>query len=249
MNDHVFAMHEVVHIPGQSPTLVFLHEGLGCVAMWKEFPAQLALATGCSALIYSRAGYGQSDPAELPRPLDYMERQGVAELAQTLAGIEDAVLIGHSDGGSIALAYAATHTGLRGVIVEAAHVFCEQISVRSIEAARVSYEQGELRRRLQHYHGSNVDCAFWGWNQAWLHPDFRNWNIERFLSSIHVPVLVIQGRQDEYGTLAQVEAISRQVASSQVLILEECGHTPHRDQPEQTLRAMHAFIAQLRCQQ
>lgn len=142
------------------------------MAMWKDFPAQLAQATGCSALIYSRAGSGQSDPAQLPRPLDYMEKQGVAELAQTLAGIEDAVLIGHSDGGSIALAYAATHTGLRGVIVEAAHVFCEQISVRSIEAARVRYEQGELRRRLQRYHGSNVDCAFWGWNQAWLHPDF-----------------------------------------------------------------------------
>jgi pimeloyl-ACP methyl ester carboxylesterase len=238
-------MLEVMTLSGHAPTLVFLHEGLGCVSMWKDFPAQLAAATGCAALVYSRAGYGQSDPISLPRPLDYMEREGVAELAQLLSDVPDAILIGHSDGGSIALAYAASHQGLRGVIVEAPHVFCEAQTVESIEQARLLYQQGELRRKLERHHGRNVDCAFWGWNGAWLHPDFRRWNIERFLPDIQVPVLVIQGRQDEYGTLGQVDAICRQVPHAESALLDRCGHSPHRDQPAQVLAIMSDFVRRL----
>lgn len=238
-------MLEVVTIAGRAPTLVFLHEGLGCVAMWRDVPALLAARTGCAALVYSRAGYGRSHAVSLPRPLDYMEGDGVAELSGVLAGIDDAVLIGHSDGGTIALAYAASHGGLRGVIVEAAHVFCEDASIRSIEAARAAFVQGDLRRRLAAYHGDNVDCAFWGWNDAWLHPDFRRWNIEASLPRIAVPVLALQGRQDAYGTPAQLEAIARGVARAEVRLLDDCGHTPHREQPQITLDAMVAFVAGL----
>ncbi|MDF1556334.1 MAG: alpha/beta hydrolase [Deferrisomatales bacterium] len=233
--------------PDAAPTLVFLHEGLGCVGMWKEFPRRLAEATGCGALVYSRAGYGCSDPCDLPRPLHYMQDEGLHTLPQVLAaaGVRDCVLVGHSDGGSIALVYAGGTEAapLRGVITEAAHVFCEDLSVRSIAAAREAYLRGSLREGLARYHGDNVDCAFWGWNDVWLDPGFRHWNLEEYLPGVRVPLLALQGKEDEYGTSAQVEAIAGQVGgSAEVVMLSDCGHAPHRDQPETTLAAMTRFV-------
>ena len=233
--------------PDRAPTLVFLHEGLGCVELWREFPAQLAAATGCGALVYSRRGYGRSDPCELPRPLTYMHDEGLQVLPSLLAAaqVRECVLVGHSDGGSIALVYAGGTPAplLRGVITEAAHVFCEDLSVRSIQAAREQFLEGPLREGLARYHGKNVDCAFWGWNDAWLDPGFRHWNLEEYLPTIRVPVLALQGEDDEYGTRAQAESIARQAgAGAEIRMFRDCRHAPHRDQPAETLAAMTRFI-------
>ncbi len=233
--------------PDAAPTLVFLHEGLGCVGMWKGFPRQLAEATGCGALVYSRAGYGRSDPCDLPRPLRYMHDEGLSVLPEVLAaaGVRECILVGHSDGGSIALVYAGGTEAvpLRGVITEAAHVFCEDLSVRSITAAREAYLGGDLRAGLARYHGDNVECAFRGWNDAWLDPEFRHWNLEAYLPGVRVPVLALQGEDDAYGTRAQVEAIAGQVGGgAEVMLLTDCGHAPHRDQPGKTLAAMTRFV-------
>jgi pimeloyl-ACP methyl ester carboxylesterase len=236
--------------PEEAPTLVFLHEGLGCVAMWRDFPAKLSATTGCGALVYSRLGYGRSEPCALPRPVRFMHDEGLQVLPKLLevAAIRECILIGHSDGGSIAIVYAGGTAApfVRGLITEAAHVFCEAKTVRSIQKARENYEQEDLRRKLEKYHGDNVDCAFWGWNGAWLHPDFINWNLEEYLPGIKVPMLVIQGEDDEYGTSAQVEAIARQAgAGAEVLMLPDCGHSPHRDQSTATFQAMTDFISRL----
>jgi pimeloyl-ACP methyl ester carboxylesterase len=188
---------------GAAPTLVFLHEGLGSVSLWRDFPARLAAATGCGALVYSRWGYGKSDPVTLPRPLTYMhdEAKVLPELLATL-GIEDAILVGHSDGASIALIYAGSSPspGLRGLVVEAPHVFAEDLSVRSIAKAAKAYKSGGLRTPLGRHH-DDPDGAFWGWNRAWVDPEFRKWNLEEFLPRIQVPLLVVQGLKDEYGTV------------------------------------------------
>ena len=235
--------------PGEAPTtLVLLHEGLGCVAMWRDFPARLAARTGCGVLAYSRLGYGGSDPCPLPRPLGYMHDEGRSLLPALLdaAGVRDCVVVGHSDGGSIALIHAGGTPAepVRGVVTFAAHVFCEELSVRSIAAARDAFESGDLRARLARYHGDNVDCAFWGWNRAWLDPEFMRWNLEEFLPGIRVPVLAIQGRDDEYGTAAQVDAIVAG-CGAEPLFLERCGHSPHRDRPEATLEAVAGFVARV----
>ena len=234
--------------PEDAPTLVFLHEGLGCAVLWRDFPAKLADATGCGALVYSRLGYGNSDSCDLPRPVSYMHDEGLEVLPELLrvAGIQECILIGHSDGGSIALIYAGGTAAipLRGVITEAAHVFCEDISVQSIQKIKSLYiKDGELRRKLAKYHGENVDCAFWGWNQAWLNPDFREWNIEDYLPQINVPVLAIQGIEDQYATAAQIDAIVNQTGDgTEVLMLSECGHAPHKEQKEATFDVMMTFI-------
>jgi pimeloyl-ACP methyl ester carboxylesterase len=165
------------------------------------------------------------------------------------AGLDDVVLVGHSDGGSIALVHAGAaerRERVRALVLEAPHVFCEDLSVRSIAEARRAYETGDLRARLARHHGENVDVAFWGWNRAWLDPDFRRWNIEAYLPAIRAPVLVLQGREDPYGTAAQYEAIRRQCgAPTRVTVLEACGHAPHRDQREATLAAMAEFVLAL----
>ncbi|MBM3567643.1 MAG: alpha/beta hydrolase [Alphaproteobacteria bacterium] len=234
--------------PSAAPTLVFLHEGLGCVSMWRDFPERLVAATGCGAMVYSRAGYGASDAVELPRPLAYMHDEA-ALLPEILGrlGIERAILVGHSDGGSIALIHAGsgkTGPSLLGAITEAAHVFCEDISVRAIAAAREAWEQGDLRARLGRHHGANVDCAFLGWNRAWLDPGFCAWNIEAYLPAIAVPLLAIQGEDDEYGTMAQLDAIAAKSGGPvETLRLAACGHSPHRDQAEAVLARMAAFVA------
>lgn len=229
--------------PSEAPTIVFLHEGLGCVTLWKDFPERVAAATGLGALVYSRAGYGGSSPVNVPRSLRYMHEEGLEVLPEVLdaAGIRQALLVGHSDGASISVIHAgsADDRRLAGIVLMAPHVFNEPQCVDSIRRAREAYQDTPLRERLARYHGENVDCAFWGWNQAWLDPGFRRWNIEEYLPGIRVPVLVIQGLQDEYGTSDQVEAIERQSgARVETLWLEDCRHSPHRDRPEATLEAI-----------
>jgi len=233
-------------VPGH-PVLVFLHEGLGCVAIWRDFPDRVAAATGCGAFVYSRRGYGRSSPVTVPRPLTYMHHEGrvvLPRLLETL-GFDEVVLVGHSDGASIALIHAGSGAAgpVRGVVAAAPHVFNEALCVASIEKARDAYVEGDLRPRLQRLHGDNVDGAFWGWNRAWLDPGFLDWNIEEFLPAIRVPLLVIQGLDDEYGTAAQYEAIRAQAGGPvEILTLAACRHSPHRDQPEATLQAITRFV-------
>ncbi|HYW92926.1 MAG TPA: alpha/beta hydrolase [Gammaproteobacteria bacterium] len=236
--------------PDEAPTLVMLHEGLGCAWMWKDFPQRLSRATGWGVLAYSRAGYGASDPVPLPRPLTYMHTEGLQILPRLLdaAGIRQAVLLGHSDGASIALINAGGVPDPRviGGILMAPHVFNEDLTVSSIEAAREAYRNSNLRERLARYHGDNVDTAFWGWNEAWLDPGFRAWNIEEYLPDIAIPLVLIQGRQDPYGTAAQIEAIERQAGGEvRTVWLDDCGHSPQRDRPEATLEAVDSFLPDL----
>ena len=236
--------------PDEALTLVFLHEGLGCIEMWHEFPAKLAEVTGCGALVFSRLGYGHSDPCDLPRPIEFMHHEGLQVLPKFLkaAQIEECILIGHSDGGSIGLIYAGgtTATPLKGLITLAAHVFCEEVTIQSIRAARHRYLHSDLRQKLATYHGDNVDCAFWGWNDVWLDPDFAYWNIEAYLPGIKVPLLAIQGKDDPYGTPAQVEAIKAQAGGqTKSLMVSNCAHAPHVDQEIAVLDVLKHFILKL----
>jgi pimeloyl-ACP methyl ester carboxylesterase len=236
---------ETLHVGSSTgPTLVFLHEGLGSVGQWRDFPLKLSQATGLGAFVYSRAGYGKSDPPALPRPLTYMQEEAL-KLPKILqaAGIDEAILVGHSDGASIAILYAGANA-CKGLILEAPHVFTEESGLLSIEKARDAYLNGDLRKRLEKHH-HDVDAAFWGWNGPWLHPDFKAWNIESSLPSIKAPILVIQGVDDEYGTRAQVDAIAAKAPRVETLLLERCGHAPHKDQPEATLKAMTHFVQSL----
>lgn len=230
------------------PTLVLLHEGLGCIRMWRDWPEALVRATGLRVLAYSRAGYGGSDPIVRPRPLDYMEREGEHVLPAVLdaTGIGDAILVGHSDGASIALCHAGTAAArgrVRGLVALAPHVFCEDCSVAAIEHARDAWLNGDLRERLAKHHGANVEHAFWGWNDAWLDPAFRAWNIERYLPAIEIPVALVQGERDQYGTLRQLDAIAAGVHGPVTrTVLADCGHSPHRDRPEATTAAVVALV-------
>jgi pimeloyl-ACP methyl ester carboxylesterase len=231
--------------PGSAPSIVMLHEGLGCVALWRDFPARLAAATGWGVLVYSRAGYGQSDPVDLPRPLDYMEREARLGLPEVLdvIGFNRGILLGHSDGASIAAIYAGEHSDDRveGLVLMAPHVFTEAPGLESIADAKRAYESGDLRAKLARYH-RNVDSAFLGWNGAWLDPGFRSWNIEDFVSRWRVPALLIQGADDQYGTIAQVRAIeARAGAPVESLILEACRHSPHLERRQATLDAVVTF--------
>lgn len=230
------------------PTLVMLHEGLGSVAMWRDFPARVAEATGCRVLVYSRYGYGESDVLEKPFTVRYMHDEALRVLPELLDALEidKPVLLGHSDGGSIALIHAGgARRSLAGLILMAPHVFVEDLSVASIAQAKVVFETTDLCQKLAKYHRDPAK-TFWGWNDIWLHPDFRAWNIEEYLPGIACPVLAIQGKDDEYGTPAQVEAIRRQVSAEvEVLMLDGCGHSPHKDQPQATLAAIQRFVAGL----
>lgn len=227
-----------------TPMLVFLHEGLGSVSLWRDFPDKVARATGCGAVVYSRYGYGRSDVLQSARKVDYMHREARDALPELIdkLGILDPLLVGHSDGASIALIYAAAHPGMRGLILEAPHVFVEEISVRSIAAAKTAFETTDMPQKLARHH-ADASRTFYGWNDIWLHPDFLAWNIEEYLPSIACPTLVIQGLDDEYGTMRQLEAIQRQMKGEVELVkLDACGHSPHRDQPEAALAAMVRFI-------
>jgi pimeloyl-ACP methyl ester carboxylesterase len=227
--------------------LVMLHEGLGSVSMWREFPAQLAHATGCRTLAYSRHGYGRSSPLDAPRTVDYMHEEARRWLPAILEqlGIRRPVLFGHSDGASIALIHAASpECDVAGIIALAPHVKVEELTVRSIGAAKTTYLETDLRARLNRHH-ADVDSAFWGWNRIWLDPAFRRWNIESLLPSIQCPILAIQGEDDEYGTLEQIESIARLSPDSRLLALPACRHSPHRDQPRAVLAAAREFVAAL----
>lgn len=231
----------------QAPTLVFLHEGLGCVQMWRDFPRQLTAVTGLGALNYSRVGYGRSDAAVLPRRCDYMHDEAQQALPQVLDAfnIESAILVGHSDGGSIALIHAGSESGTRvkALILLAPHVFVEALSIASISEAAKLYRSTDLPERLARYHGESVDQTFWGWNDIWLHQDFRQWNIEHYLPRVTVPVLLLQGENDQYGTPAQLQAIESGVRGpTERHLFSDCAHSVHREQLEATLSACSAFL-------
>ncbi len=232
-------------VPGR-PVLVFLHEGLGSVAMWRDFPARVAHACGCDAFVYSRLGYGRSAPLDGPRGVRYMHDEALIALPDVLraAGVARPVLVGHSDGGSIALIHAGSGHPVAGLVLLAPHVFVEDVSIASIAAAGRAYEETDLRARLARYH-DDVDSAFRGWNDIWLHPDFRGWNIEAYLPRVACPVLAIQGEDDEYGTMEQVRRIERQAPDVDVLALADCRHSPHRDQPEAAIDAIVRFVDRL----
>jgi pimeloyl-ACP methyl ester carboxylesterase len=231
--------------PGSAPTIVMLHEGLGCVALWRDFPQRLAAATRLGVFAYSRAGYGQSDPVDLPRPLDYMSQEATLSLPEVLdaIGFTRGVLLGHSDGASIAAIYAGEHADdrIEGLVLMAPHLFTEAAGLASIAEAKGAYATGDLRAKLARYH-AHVDSAFCGWNGAWLDPKFKAWNIEPSVGRWRVPALLIQGADDQYGTLAQIRAIEeRSPAAVQSLILDDCRHSPQFGQPQATLDAVVAF--------
>jgi pimeloyl-ACP methyl ester carboxylesterase len=226
------------------PTIVMLHEGLGSVALWKDFPAKLAQRTGCGVLVYSRYGHGNSDKLMEKRPVRFMHHEGEVVLPEVLdkLGIRKPILVGHSDGGSIALIFGGKYPdAVSGLILEAPHVFVEDLSIASITQAKTMYESTDFPQRLGRYH-AYVDATFWGWNDIWLDPAFRSWNIEEYVPRITCPVLCIQGEQDEYGTMAQLEAVKAGAPQTRVEMLANCKHSPHRDQEAKTLELMAEFV-------
>ena len=231
--------------PDDAPTIVMLHEGLGCAALWGDFPEKLQAATGAGVFAWSRAGYGASTPVMLPRPLDYMQIEALDVLPKLLdqIGFRRGILLGHSDGASIAAIYAggvADHR-VRGVAMIAPHFIVEDISVTSIAAIKTAYETAGLRAKLARWHG-DVDNAFYGWNGAWLDPKFRGWDISEYLAYIRVPVAILQGVNDEYGTLRQVEIAREECyCPVDVTIIPGAGHSPHREAPGATLDAITEF--------
>ncbi|MCV3271754.1 alpha/beta fold hydrolase [Roseobacter sinensis] len=235
--------------PGQGPTFVLLHEGLGSVALWRDVPAALAARTGLGVFAYSRHGYGRSDPARLPRPLDYMTREAKAVLGPLMdaAGLGDVILLGHSDGATIVGEYAGSVSDqrVRGLVLIAPHFFVEPKGIAAIRAAGTAFASGDLRARLAPYH-DDVDGAFRGWHDAWTDPSFAEWNVADVIEYWRIPALVVQGTEDAYGSLAQVDEIAARAYSPvETLILEGCGHTPHLEQTEATLEAVQDFAARL----
>ena len=232
------------------PTLVFLHEGLGSVGLWRDFPAALCRRTSCSGLVYSRWGHGASDPLDGPRAVRFMHEEALVVLPALLDafGIRRPILVGHSDGGSIALIYEGSRIGRSaGVILEAPHVFVEELTVKSIARIETLYEHGDLRSKLARYHGERVDPLFRAWTGVWLSREFRSWNIEEYLPGVLAPTLILQGLDDEYGTEKQVETIARILGERcESLMLPACGHTPHVDQRSAAEAAMAAFVARVR---
>lgn len=232
--------------PDQAATLVLLHEGLGCVSLWRDVPERLQAATGCGVFAWSRFGYGQSDPAPLPRPVTYMQDEALAILPRVLdaAGIRRALPIGHSDGGSIAAIHAGATQDPRliGLITIAAHFFVEDINIAAIERIGADYAQGDLRRRLARYH-RDPDNAFHGWNGAWLDPRFRAFDITGYLAGIRVPILGLQGADDPYGTEAQLAVMDRLArVPVQIRLIHGARHAPHLEAKEVTLDAVVAFV-------
>ena len=235
--------------PEEAPTIVMLHEGLGSAALWGDFPDKLQAATGAGVFAYSRAGYGASSPVRLPRPLDYMHREALDVLPKLLAeiGFRRGLLLGHSDGASIASIYAggvADHR-LEGLVLIAPHFVVEDVSVASIAEIRTTYETTDLREKLARWH-KDVDNAFYGWNGAWLDPKFRSWDISDSLAYIRVPVALIQGEVDQYGTIRQVEIAREECyCPVEVTLIKGAGHSPHREAAGQTLDAISEFATAL----
>lgn len=241
--------HVVQHVA--RPTIVFLHDSLGCIQLWRDFPNQLADATSCNLLVYDRQGYGASDAfGPETRDSSYLEKEADfldALLAQL--NIEQAILFGHSDGGSIAIIAAAKYPArISAVISEAAHLFVEEITLNGIREAVTAYEHTALKRRLERYHGTKTDAVFWAWAGTWLNEAYRDWNIEHFVQHITCPVLVIQGVQDEFGSMRQVTAITNHTAGhTESMILDDTGHNPHREKPEMVLQRCISFITHHGC--
>ncbi|MDO8876890.1 MAG: alpha/beta hydrolase [Pseudolabrys sp.] len=232
--------------PSEAPTLVLLHEGLGCVGLWGDFPSSLQAATGCGVFAYSRAGYGQSSPVNLPRPLTYMhdEARDVLPALLDQIGFRRGLLIGHSDGASIAAIYAGTHQDHRlgGLVLMAPHFFTEDSGIAAIVEAKEAYETTDLKQKLARWH-KDPDNAFKGWNGAWLDPAFRQWDITEPLAYIRVPILIVQGEDDQYGTIAQIEAAERECyCPVEVALMPGVKHSPQRDAPEATLKAIADFV-------
>jgi pimeloyl-ACP methyl ester carboxylesterase len=231
------------------PTLVFLHEGLGCIALWKDFPSRLCARLGLPGLVYDRWGYGQSEPLDRPRTTSYLHDEARLLLPAVLeqVGVTRSVLIGHSDGGTIALLYAAAFPSAPAAIVtEAAHVFVEDVTLAGIQAAGVAFATTDLPRRLARYHGAKTESIFKAWHDGWRSPEFRAWNIEAELPRIICPTLVLQGVNDEYGTTAQVEAIVRGVSGpARSELLPDCGHAPHHEAGQLTLDLIADFVGRL----
>jgi pimeloyl-ACP methyl ester carboxylesterase len=235
--------------PDAAPTIVMLHEGLGSAGLWGDFPDRLQAATGAGVFVYSRSGYGASTPAALPRPLDYMHIEALDVLPQLLdrIGFRRGILVGHSDGASIAAIYAGSHQDHRvqGMALIAPHFIVEDISVESIAEIRRAYENTELKSKLSRWH-KDVDNAFYGWNGAWLDPKFRAWDISEYLAYIRVPVAILQGADDHYGTLRQVEIAQEECyCPVDVTIVPGAGHSPHREAPEATLHAISDFAGRI----
>jgi pimeloyl-ACP methyl ester carboxylesterase len=233
--------------PGEAPTLVLLHQGLGCVGLWGDFPEKLQMATGCGVFVYSRAGYGQSSPVTLPRPLTYMHDEAREILPKLLEaiGFQRGLLIGHSDGASIAALYAGTHQDHRvgGLVLIAPHFFTVDMGIAAIVEARKAYETTDLRQKLARWH-KDPDNAFKGWNGAWLDPLFRQWDITEPLAYIRVPILIVQGEGDQYGTAAQIEAAERECyCPVDVALLPGARHSPQREAPDMTLKVIVDFAA------
>lgn len=227
------------------PTLLLLHEGLGSVSMWRHFPEKLAAATGCRLIVWSRAGYGGSEPYPEARTLRYMHREAEEMLPALLAAlaIERPILIGHSDGGSIALIFAGAFPGVPlGIAVMAPHEFVEAETLAGIRAARQVWDDTDWPHKLARYH-RDAPRVFSDWNDCWLSPPFRNWNIEEYLPKIRCPVLAIQGEDDEYATMRQIDVIAEQVPGTELLKLPKCGHSPQRDQEALVIDALAAFVS------
>jgi pimeloyl-ACP methyl ester carboxylesterase len=235
--------------PAESPTIVMLHEGLGSAGLWGDFPDRLQAATGTGVFVYSRAGYGASTPVKLPRPLDYMHIEALEVLPELLdaIGFRRGLLLGHSDGASIAAIYAGG-TGdhrVRGVVMIAPHFVVEDMGIAAIAEAGKAYATGNLRAKLQRWHG-DVDNAFHGWNGAWLDPEFRAWDISEYLAYIRVPVAILQGTDDQYGTIRQVEIAREECyCPVDVTMIPGAGHSPHREAPEATLHAISEFAGRI----
>ena len=233
--------------PDQAPTIVMLHEGLGSARLWGDFPDRLQAATGAGVLAYSRAGYGASTAVTLPRPLDYMHVEALEVLPELLdrIGFRRGLLLGHSDGASIAAIYAGGHQDHRvqGVAMIAPHFVVEDIGLAAIAETRTAYETAGLKAKLARWH-DDVDNAFYGWSDAWLDPGFRDWDISEFLAYIRVPVAILQGTDDQYGTIRQIEIAREECyCPVEVTMIPGAGHSPHRDVPEPVVDAIAAFAA------
>jgi len=231
--------------PDQSPTIVLLHEGQGCVALWRDFPRKVAEATGWGVFVYSRAGYGYSDIVDLPRPLDYMTHEAVEVLPKVLdaVGVQRGVLLGHSDGASISAIYAGSVEDfrIRGIVLMAPHFFTEDMGLEEIARAKITYETGDIAAKMAKYH-RDPENTFRGWNDAWLDPDFKDWNVTEVIDYLRIPTLAIQGREDQYGTLAQITEIeTRSYAPVEVEILENCRHAPQWTNPNWCWRRLVIF--------
>ncbi len=232
--------------PSDAPTILFLHEALGCLGMWRDFPNRLASASGCGALVYSRTGHGASDPLRGPRSVRYLHEEALDVLPAVIERfkLEEVILFGHSDGASISIVYAGARKGpVRALLLEAPHVFVEPVALEGITRITEEYGTTNLRERLARHHGSNTDSMFRAWADVWLRPEFRTWNIEEYLPAIESPVLVVQGEEDKYGTVRQVDAVVKKVTGpARSLMLLGCGHSPHSERPEEVLKAAVRFV-------